>query len=89
MLKKNLLKFKYMIDLIEYMPKCPFCEAEVHIQDFFDVYEKESKKGKTKVKVGDFKGETMNPAFRNHIKMWVCPSCDKILGFSEYRWDRD
>ncbi|MHA1105895.1 MAG: hypothetical protein ACTSPN_09295 [Promethearchaeota archaeon] len=77
-----------MIDLIEYMPKCPFCEVEIHIQDFFEVYEKESKKGKVKTRVGNFKGETINPTMRNYMKMWFCPSCDKILGFSEYRWDR-
>ena len=38
------------------MPKCPFCSAEIHLQDFYEVYEKE-KKGKIKTRLGDFKGE--------------------------------
>lgn len=30
------------------MSKCPYCNVEIHLEDFFDVREKETKKGKLK-----------------------------------------
>jgi hypothetical protein len=72
---------------MDYMAKCPYCEVELHLQDFFEVFQKESKKGKVKTKIGKFSGESISVGFKNHVKMWVCPSCDKIIGFSEYKWD--
>ena len=68
------------------MSKCPYCEADLHIEDFFVVFEKETKKGKLKTKIRDFKGESIEK-FRQRLRMWACPGCDTILGFSEYRWD--
>lgn len=69
------------------MSKCPFCEADIFLEEFFHTTVKETKKGKIKKKTGEFKGETMHVGFKNYVKMWTCPSCDKILGFSEYKWD--
>ncbi len=64
--------------------KCPYCNAEIGLEDFFEVIEKENKKGILKKKIGDFKGERINVGFGfNRVRIWVCPSCDKILGFSE------
>ena len=39
------------------MPKCPYCNIEIHLEDFFVVREKETKKGKIRKSIGDFKGE--------------------------------
>ena len=58
------------------MPKCPYCKSEVHIEDFFDniTYRKDNT-----IKRAEFKGESLiSFAYR----MWVCPSCDTILGFT-------
>ncbi len=68
------------------MPKCPYCNNEHMIEDFFDVSSKETRSGKLKVKVGEFNGQTLRIRGQNMVKMWVCPSCDSILGFSEYNW---
>ena len=71
------------------MGKCPYCSVELHLEDFFIVEKKETKKGKTKTKVSEFKGESIVPRGLGYgdIKMWACPSCDAILGFTEYRYD--
>ncbi|MFW9987401.1 MAG: hypothetical protein ACFFC3_01975 [Candidatus Odinarchaeota archaeon] len=56
-------------------PKCPYCKKELHIYDF---YAKEvDKKGRKKYQ--GFKGE-----FTKRKKMWYCPFCGSILGFSEW-----
>lgn len=65
------------------MSKCPYCQKELFIEIFFEVSTKESKKGKTKVKIKGFKGESHETSWHGY-KMWTCPSCDSILGFSEY-----
>ena len=66
------------------MSKCPYCDVEIHLEDFFEVFEKEDKKGKIKKKMGEFEGERMHVGIGwNRVRIWVCPSCDKILGFSE------
>jgi len=67
------------------MPKCPYCKKDLIIEDFFYVETKESKKGKIKARVKGFKGESYQIGWRGY-KMWTCPSCDSILGFSEYRY---
>jgi hypothetical protein len=66
---------------VKKMAICPYCEAEIHIEDFFEQKIKKTKKGEIKKKIGLFKGEAL---MMMRIKMWACPSCDKILGFSEY-----
>ena len=68
------------------MGKCPYCSKELHLEDFFEVSKKETKKGKIKLKVGAFLGESVSPrrVAWGYCKMWVCPSCDVILGFSDY-----
>ncbi len=63
------------------MGKCPYCSKDLHIEDFFVVEKKETKKGKIKTRVREFKGE-----IQGYCKMWVCPSCETILGFSDYNW---
>lgn len=64
--------------------KCPYCDVELGLEDFFEVTEKETKKGTIKKRIGDFKGERIYVGIGfNNVRMWVCPSCDKILGFSE------
>ncbi|NVM36768.1 MAG: hypothetical protein HWN81_14320 [Candidatus Lokiarchaeota archaeon] len=74
------------------MGKCPYCSKELHLEDFFEVTKKETKKGKVKVRVGDFIGETLEPRRSGpHLswgecRMWVCPSCDTILGFTDYAY---
>ena len=70
------------------MPKCPYCNSEIHIEDFFNIFTRESKKGKIKGRRFDFKGEFIEASYNQTYKMWSCPSCDKILGFSEYYWAR-
>ena len=70
------------------MSKCPYCEANLSLEDFFVVSEKVSKKGKVKTKIKDFKGASLNVGYHQHVKMWACPGCDTILGFSEYDSDR-
>ncbi|MFW9987054.1 MAG: hypothetical protein ACFFC3_00160 [Candidatus Odinarchaeota archaeon] len=67
------------------MGKYPYCSKELHIEDFFVIEKKETKRGSIKTKVREFKGESillygMGPTCR----MWVCPSCKAILGFSEW-----
>lgn len=73
------------------MSKCPYCNKEIHLEDFFIVTKKETKKGKIKTKILDFKGEYFRIGligFRNYVRMWACPLCDTILGFSEMDSDR-
>jgi len=92
------------------MSKCPYCEANLSLEDFFVVLEKVSKKGKVKTSIGEFKGVSMSVkvskkgkvktsigefkgvsmsvGIRQSVKMWACPGCDTILGFSEYRYDK-
>ena len=61
------------------IPKCPYCNIEIHLEDFFD--------GNTKNK--NFKGQRFHVGrVFNNVRMWVCPSCDKILGFSESAHDK-
>ena len=67
------------------MSKCPYCDTEIHIEDFFEVTEKETKKGKVKKRIGKFKGEEISTGFTS-TKMWSCPSCNKIIGFSDHYW---
>jgi len=59
------------------MGKCPYCSKELHIEDFYSSF-KEKKKGE--IIAHDFLGENVN---YRYTKMWVCPSCDTILGFTE------
>jgi len=33
------------------MSKCPYCSVEIHLEDFFDVSEKETKKGTIKKRI--------------------------------------
>ena len=66
------------------MPKCSHCKKELIIEDFFDVQMKETKKGKIKAKVRGFRGESIERGMSG-FKMWDFPSCDSILGFSEFR----
>ena len=66
------------------MSKCPYCKKDLIIEDFFEVTIKETRKGKIKAKVGKFKGETHSGGRGSGNKMWACPACDTILGFSEY-----
>jgi len=71
------------------MSKCPYCNVEIHLEDFFDVTEKETKKGTIKKRIGAFKGERLNAGIGfNNVRMWVCPSCDKTLSFSESAYAR-
>ncbi|MFX0140785.1 MAG: hypothetical protein ACFFDN_44515 [Candidatus Hodarchaeota archaeon] len=64
-------------------PKCSYCKNEIRLDDFFIVSKKETEKGKIKIKVEDFKGENIRVHLRNFFRMWVCPVCYTILGFSE------
>jgi len=68
------------------MGKCPYCSKELHIEDFFVIEKKETKKGKIKTKIVEFKGEILPylGGSSDLCRMWACPSCDAILGFTEY-----
>ena len=57
-------------------PRCPYCEKELHIYDFFIV--EINKKGQKRSRC--FLGESNSYSTR----MWHCPFCGKILGFSDY-----
>ena len=57
-------------------PKCPYCEKELHLYDFF-IMELDKKGHKS---YRGFLGET----FHHTTRMWHCPFCGKILGFSDY-----
>jgi hypothetical protein len=72
------------------MGKCPYCSAELHIEDFFIVEKKETKKGKIKTRIREFKGEGIIPQGLGWggCRMWACPSCEAILGFTEFRYDK-
>jgi len=63
------------------MGKCPYCAKELHLKDFYETKTKKTKTGEIKTRVGKFTGETER---RTSTKMWVCPSCDTILGFTEF-----
>jgi len=69
------------------MPKCPYCQNEINIEDFFNIPTKQLTKGEKKARLGDFKGQYLQVGYRSYAKMWSCPSCDSILGFSEYAHD--
>lgn len=54
-------------------PKCPYCENELHLHDFFIL--EIDKKGRKTV-VGSL-GE-----YLKFLHMFHCPFCGKILGFT-------
>ena len=64
------------------MQKSPYCGKDLHLEDFFEFTKKETKKGKIRVMWGKFKGEQLDRY--PFSKIWTCPSCDTILGFSEW-----
>ncbi|TKJ22764.1 MAG: hypothetical protein CEE43_05925 [Promethearchaeota archaeon Loki_b32] len=72
------------------MSKCPYCKSEVSLEDFFHHSSKITKKGKPKIKLGEFKGVQMKQWLGKtksvlvYVRMWACPLCDTILGFSEF-----
>ena len=66
------------------MSKCPYCQKDLMFEDFYGVVtEKEKKKGKIITKLKGFKGASYK-SIGYGVKMWACPGCDTILGFSEY-----
>ncbi len=56
-------------------PLCPYCEKELHLSDFYTT--RLDKKGRKRARA--FKGE-----FYGSQKLWHCPFCGKILGFSDW-----
>jgi hypothetical protein len=68
------------------MSKCPYCKDDFSIENFFEVREYETKRGKIKTKE-HFKGGTKYVGRPNvNVRMWACPGCDTILGFSEFAY---
>lgn len=65
------------------MPRCPHCNGVIKLEMFFTT--KKAFLGT----VSQFTGPTMHIGYKNHVKMWVCPHCDRVLGFSEYKWEDD
>ena len=68
------------------MPKCPFCNEEVAFNDFFNKQPKLDRKGEIKGYNFEIAHEFEQKIYGNNtvlIHMYVCPHCDKILGFSE------
>jgi len=68
------------------MSKCPYCKEDFRLEDFYELREYETKRGKIKTEKA-FKGDSISVGYKHGIKMWTCPGCDTILGFSEYRYD--
>ncbi|QEE14438.1 hypothetical protein DSAG12_00251 [Promethearchaeum syntrophicum] len=66
------------------MARCPYCDAQVDFEMFFT-----TKNIPIIGKAHAFNGPKMHLGYKNYAKMWVCPHCDRILGFSEYKWDDD
>lgn len=60
------------------MGKCPYCDASLHIKDFF----KPDAIGLIHSSY-ESKQECIDTESYGKATMWVCPKCDKILGFSE------
>ena len=64
---------------------CPYCEAEIHLSSYF-----EKQLGKKFLGMQSsttvFTGESMSFGYQNEVKMYTCPACSKILGFSEFKW---
>lgn len=60
------------------MGKCPYCNASLHIKDFFE----RNPQGLIRESY-ETKQETIFSLNYGKATMWVCPKCDKILGFSE------
>ncbi|MFX0032300.1 MAG: hypothetical protein ACFE8E_01265 [Candidatus Hodarchaeota archaeon] len=60
------------------MPKCPYCDGEVHIDSYY-----------TKMTLGSFKLESPSmERIGNETRslfMFFCPHCDRILGFSAFK----
>ena len=67
------------------MSKCPYCKVDLRIEDFYAVYKEENKKEILKIARRDFRGEHIESRGYD-AKMWACPECDMILGFSEYAY---
>lgn len=62
------------------MGLCPYCKEELHIKDFFD------KEGQGIINISyECKQETINVTHFGVARMWVCPHCDMILGFTEFK----
>ena len=55
-------------------PKCPYCEEELHLRDFYVL--EIDKKGRKRTK--GFLGERIGW----YNQMYHCPFCGKILGFT-------
>ena len=66
------------------MAKCSKCNTEIHLEDFFKVKDVPS----LERKIYSFIGEVIQVSDRHNVKMWSCPSCETVLGFSEYYWER-
>ncbi|MHA1728160.1 MAG: hypothetical protein ACTSWY_05460 [Promethearchaeota archaeon] len=69
------------------MGKCPYCKKEIHLKEFFNNIEMH----RFKAPSYDFSGEEFFPGMAEEktpmrgtymIKMFSCPYCDTILGFS-------
>jgi len=70
------------------MGKCPYCNFELHLSSFFEEIPGPRVLG-MQLQGYKFHGESMRTGHRNKVRMYTCPKCDKILGFSEYKWDDD
>ena len=69
------------------MGLCPYCNHEIHLADFFDIKKEKRKKDGTLSIQGELKGEQIlyysaRPRGSVKTRMYVCPACNKILGFS-------
>ncbi len=62
----------------EGMGKCPYCGATLHLKDFFA----KEPQGFAHVSFMCTQ-ESIQSQDYGTAHMWVCPKCDKILGFSE------
>jgi hypothetical protein len=40
---------------------------------------------KTELSLEELKFEKLHGGYRQYSRMWMCPSCESILGFSEYK----
>ena len=80
---------KFKKEKIKTLPMgiCPYCETEIHLGNFFEKVLGKKFLGMQGSKI-IFKGEIMQNGYQNEVKMYTCPNCNKILGFSEFKWAR-
>ena len=64
------------------MAVCPYCGEKIYLEMFF------AERNRFFGPKYEFTGQELDNGYDHKVKMWVCPHCDKVLGFSEYKRSR-